>query len=185
VRSGLDRPHKVEVKLKKKEKGVTVRARRSYLEKGVETKVREAVTSALFFPRDDNPLAAGLEVGKAVPADRENFAVPVVIRIPFSRLAMLPEGSKVRGRVVFYFVVIDSAGKQSDLSTQTVPIELDAKRFAEIGRKDYVYDVKLIMIPGGQKLSVAVRDDVTNQVSYLQKSVFVSAFSGEEPAPRK
>ncbi len=183
VRSGLDRPHKVEVKLKKK--GLTVRARRSYLEKGIETKVREAVTSALFFPRDDNPLAVGLEVGKPVPADRENFAVPVTIRIPYSRLAMLPEGSKVRGRVVFYFVVIDSAGKQSELTTQTVPIDLDAKKFEALGRRDFVYDVKLIMIPGGQKLSLAVRDDITNSTSFLQKSIFVSAFSGEEPPPRK
>ncbi len=184
VRSGLDRPHKVEVKVKNR-KGLTVRARRSYLEKGVETKVREAVTSALFFPRDDNPLAAGLEVGKAVPADRENYAVPVVIRIPYSRLTLLPEGTKVRGRVVFYFIVIDSAGKESELTTQPVPIELDAKRFEALARKDFIYDVKLIMIPGGQKLSIAIRDDITNQVSYLQKSVFVSAFSGEEPTPRK
>jgi VWFA-related protein len=183
VRSGLDRPHKVEVKLRKK--GFTVRARRSYLEKGIETKVREAVTSALFFPRDDNPLAAGLEVGKAVPADRENFAVPVRIRIPYSRLAMLPEGTKVRGRVVFYFVVIDSAGKQSELTTQPQPIEIDAKKFEAFSNKDFVYDVKLIMIPGGQKLSLAIRDDVTNQVSYLQKSVFISAFSGEESPPLK
>ena len=183
LRSGLDRPHKVEVKLKKK--GLTVRARRSYLEKGVETKVREAVTSALFFARDDNPLAVGLEVGKPVPADRENFAVPVIIRIPYLRLAMLPEGSKVRGRVVFYFVVIDSAGKQSDLTTQPVPIDIDAKRFDALARKDFIYDVKLIMIPGGQKLSIAVRDDITNQTSYLQKSVFISAFAGEEAAPRK
>ena len=177
VRSGLDRPHKVEVKLKKK--GLNVRARRSYLEKGIETKVREAVTSALFFARDDNPLAVGLEVGKPVPADRENFAVPVIIRIPYARLAMLPEGSKVRGRVVFYFVVIDSAGKQSELTTQPVPIDIDAKKFEALARKDFIYDVKLIMIPGGQKLSIAVRDDITNSTSYLQKSVFVSAFAGE------
>jgi VWFA-related protein len=183
VRSGLDRPHKIEVKLKKK--GLTVRARRSYLEKGVETKVREAVTSALFFARDDNPLAVGLEIGRPAPADRENFAVPLVIRIPYSRLAMLPEGSRVRGRVVFYFVVIDSAGKQSELTTQPVPIDLDAKRFDALARKDFVYDVKLIMIPGGQKLSLAVRDDITNATSYLQRSIFVSAFAGEETAPRK
>jgi VWFA-related protein len=185
VRSGLDRPHKVEVKLSKKMKGFTVRARRSYLEKGVETKVREAVMSALFFPRDDNPLAVGLEIGKAVPADRENFAVPVVIRVPYARLAMLPEGSKMRGRVVFYFVVIDSAGKQSELTTQPVPIDIDAKKFEALARKDFIYDVKLIMIPGGQKLSIAVRDDVTNSTSYLQRSVFISAFAGEESVPRK
>ncbi len=178
VRSGLDRPHKVDVKLKNK-KGLTVLARRSYLEKGIETKVREAVTSALFFPRDDNPLAVALTVGDPVP-DRGNFIVPVAIRVPFSRIAMLPEGKRVRGRLVFYFVVVDSEGKQSELTTQPVPVDLDAKAFDASGaRQDFVYDVKLIMIPGGQKLSLAVRDDVTNTTSYVQKAIFVSAFAGE------
>ncbi len=182
VRSGLDRPHRVDVKLKNK-KGLTVLARRSYLEKGFDTKVREAVTSALFFARDDNPLAAALTVGSAVPADRGNFIVPIVIRVPFSRLAMLPEGSKVRGRIVFYFIVVDSEGKQSELTTQPVPVEVDSKTFnASLAQRDFVYDVKLVMIPGGQKLSLAVRDDITNTTSYLQKSIFVSAFSGEPPA---
>jgi hypothetical protein len=182
VRSGLDRPHKVDVKLRNK-KGLTALARRSYLEKSVDTKVREAVTSALFFPRDDNPLGAALTVGGPAPADRENFIVPIVIRVPFSRLAMLPEGKKVRGRIVFYFIVVDSEGKLSELTTQPVPVEIDAKSFEAAGaRRDFVYDVKLVMIPGGQKLSLAIRDDVTNTTSYLQKSIFVSAFAGEAPA---
>jgi VWFA-related protein len=181
VRSGVDRPHKVDVKLKGK-KGLTVLARRSYVEKGFDTKVREAVTSALFFPRDDNPLGAALTVGSPVP-DRGNFIVPIAIRVPFSRLAMLPEGNRVRGRLVFYFVVVDSEGKQSELTSQPVPVELDAKAFAAQGSKrDFVYDVKLVMIPGGQKLSLAIRDDVTNTTSYLQKAIFVSAFAGERPA---
>jgi VWFA-related protein len=184
VRSGLDRPHKVDVKLKNK-KGLTVLARRSYLEKGVETKVREAVTSALYFPRDDNPLGIALNVGQPVPADRANFLVPITIRVPFSRIAMLPEGAKVRGRLVFYFVVVDSEGKVSELTTQPVPIEVDAKSFdAAAARRDFLYDVKLIMIPGGQKLSLAVRDDVTQTTSYLQKAIFVSAFAGEAPAKK-
>src|SRR5262249_39169245 len=149
----------------------------SYLEKGVETKVREAVTSALFFSRDDNPLAAALTVGQPVPADRANFIVPITIRVPFSRIAMLPEGGRVRGRLVFYFVVVDAEGKQSELTTQPVPVDIDAKAFdAAAARRDFIYDVKLVMIPGGQKLSLAVRDDVTNTVSYLQKAIFVSAF---------
>ncbi len=145
--------------------------------------MREAVTSALFFPRDDNPLGAALAVGDPVPAERGNFIVPIALRVPFSRLAMLPEGKKVRGRLVFYFIVVDSEGKQSELTTQPVPVEIDAKAFdAVASRRDFIYDVKLVMIPGGQKLSLAIRDDVTNKVSYLQKSIFVSAFAGERPA---
>jgi VWFA-related protein len=183
VRSGLDRPHHVEVKLKTKRKGLTVLARRSYVEKGFDTKVREAVTSALFFTRDDNALGASLKVGDPAPDGRGNFIVPLTLRVPFSRLAMLPDGNKVRGRVVFYFIVVDSEGKQSELTTQPVPVIVDAKTFdAEVSRRDFVYDVKLVMIPGGQKLSLAIRDDVTNKVSYLQKAIFISAFAGQPPA---
>ncbi len=178
IRSGADRPHKVEVKVKSR-KGLTVLARRTYLEKGIETKVREAVTSALFFPRDDNPLAAALVVGDPAPAGG-NFVVPMTIRVPFSRIALLPEGDRMRGRLVFYFVVVDAEGKQSELTTQPVPVDVEAKTFKTLGAKaDFRYDVKLMMIAGGQKLSLGVRDDVTNQVSYIQKAIFVSAFAGE------
>ena len=36
------------------------------------------------------------------------------------------------------------------------------------------------MQPGGRRLAVAVRDEPTNVVSYLQKSVFVSVLPPEE-----
>ncbi len=181
LRSGADRPHAVEVKVKRK--GLTARARRSYLEKSPETRVTEAVLSALVFPRDENPLSVGVEIGRPAPADTQNYLVPVRLRIPFARLALLPEGKKLRGRVVFYFVVLDSVGSQSDLATQTAPVEIDAKAVDAIAKQDFIYDSKLLMIPGGQRLSIAVRDDITNTVSYIQKSVFVSALPPEVKSP--
>jgi hypothetical protein len=122
-------------------------------------------------------------VGDPVP-DRGNFIVPILIKVPFSRIAMLPEGTKARGRLVFYFVVVDSEGKQSELTSQPVLVDLDAKTLDAQSKRDFLYDVKLVMIPGGQKLSLAIRDDVTNTTSYLQKAIFVSAFAGERPAKR-
>ncbi|HUM03373.1 MAG TPA: VWA domain-containing protein [Thermoanaerobaculia bacterium] len=181
LRSGLDRPHKLEVKVKRK--GLVARSRRSFVEKGIETRTVEAVMSGLAFSRDENPLAAGLEVGQALPSDSGYFQVPVRIRIPYSRIAMLPEGPKVRGRLTFYFVVMDSLEKTSDLSSQTKVLEMDAKRFDELQKKDFIYDVSLLMIPGRQRLSFAVRDETTTTTSYLQQNIFVSVFSGE--APRK
>lgn len=177
LRSGADRPHKVDVRVKRK--GLTARARRSYLEKSPETRITEATLSALVFPRDDNPLAVGLETGTPAPADRANFLVPIRIRVPFTRITLLPDGPKLRGRLIVYFVVLDSAGKQSDLAQQTIPVEVDAKAFNALSKKDFIYDARLVMIPGGQRLSIAVRDDLTNAVSYVQKSIFVSVFSGE------
>lgn len=80
-----------------------------------------------------------------------------------------------RGRLILYFIVIDAAGKQSELAQQVVPVEFDSKDLANVSRRDFVYDVRLLMIPGGQRLSLAVRDEPTNTVSYVQQSVFVSA----------
>ena len=183
LRSGLDRPHKLEVKLKNK-KGLTARARRSYVEKGLETKTVEAVMSGLYFPRDENPMAVALEIGQPAPTESGNFSVPVRIRIPYSRLALLPEGSKVRGRLMFYFVVMDSLEKKSDLTTQEKTIELDAKTFEGLAKRDYLYDVRMLMIPGRQRLSVAVRDETTRTTSFVQQNIFVSVFSGEAPLSR-
>ena len=177
LRSGADRPHKVDVKMKRK--GLAARARRSYLEKSPETRITEATLSALVFPRDDNPLAVGLETGTPAPADRANFLVPIRIRVPYSRIMLLPDGPRLKGRLILYFVVLDSVGKQSDLAQQSIPIEVEAKLFEAVSKKDFIYDARLMMIPGGQRLSIAVRDDLTNAVSYIQKSIFVSVFSGE------
>ena len=182
LRSGLDRPHKLDVKVRRK--GLVVRARRSYVEKGLETRTVEAVMSGLFFSRDENPLGVGLDVGQAVPSDRGYFQVPVRVRIPYSRIGLLPDGAKVRGRLTFYFVVMDSSEQKSDLTSQTKQLEMDAKRFDDLQKKDFVYDVTLLMIPGRQRLSFAVRDETTATTSYLQKSIFVSVFSGEAPRPK-
>lgn len=177
LKSGGERPRKLQVTMKKK--GLKARARRSYVEKGLETRITEAVTSALYFAREDNPLGVGVEVGQAAPADAQNYLVPIRIRVPFSRITLLPEGPIVRGRVILYLIVVDSEGKQSELANQIVPVEVDAKELGNLSRRDFVYDVRLLMIPGGQRLSLAVRDEPTNTVSYVQKSVFVSVLPPE------
>jgi hypothetical protein len=87
-----------------------------------------------------------------------------------------------------YFVVLDVSGKQSDLQIQKQQVSVPAKDLAVAQRKDFYYDVQLIVVPGGQKLAVGVRDGVSNLTSYLQKNVFVSVLPREkptEPAPKK
>ena len=177
LKSGGERPRKLQVTMKKK--GLKARARRSYVEKGLETRITEAVTSALYFAREDNPLGVGVEVGQAAPADAQNYLVPIRIRVPFSRITLLPEGPIVLGGVILYFIVVDSEGKQSELANQIVPVEVDARELGNLSRRDFVYDARLLMIPGGQRLSLAVRDEPTNTVSYVQKSVFVSVLPPE------
>jgi VWFA-related protein len=179
ARGAVDRPHKIEVSVKRK--GLTVRNRRSYVEKSVETRTAEAVVANLSYPRSDNPLKCGLSVGDPKPYDRQNYLLPVRIAVPIGKLGLVPAGDQYEGQFFIYFVVLDASGKQSDLQVQRQEVKIPSKDFAMAQGKDFYYDAKLIVVPGGQKLSIGVRDAVSNLTSYLQKSVFVSVLPKEAP----
>jgi len=186
ARGASDRPHKIDVEVKRK--GLRVRFRQSFVEKSVETRTAEAVVACLSYPRTDNPLQASLSVGQAKPYDRQNYSLPVRIALPIGKLTMVPSGDQYEGQFFVYFVVKDATGNQSDLQIQRQQLRIPAKEFAEAQKKDYYYDVTLVVVPGGQKLSVGVRDSVSSQTSYLQKNVFVSVLPTDkppEPGPAK
>jgi VWFA-related protein len=179
AKGASDRPHRIEVSVKKK--GLKVRTRTSFVEKSVETKTAEAVLASLHYSRSDNPLRASMSVGEPKPYDRENYLLPVRISVPIGKLGLLPSGDRYEGQFFVYFAVLDVSGKQSDLQIQKQQVTVSAKDLVAAQRKDFYFDVQLLVVPGGQKLAVGVRDGVSNLTSYLQKNVFVSVLPKEKP----
>jgi VWFA-related protein len=177
ARGATDRPHAIEVSVKRK--GLRVRTRTSYVEKSIETRTAEAVVASLSYPRTDNPLNASLSVGEPKPHDRQNYTLPVRISVPIGRLGLVPAGDQYEGQFLVYFVVRDASGNQSDLQIQRQEVRVPAKDFAVAQRKDFYYDATLLVVPGGQKLAIGVRDSVSNLTSFLQKNVFVSVLPSE------
>ena len=179
AKGASDRPHKIEVTVKKK--GLRVRTRTSFVEKSVETRTAEAVLASLHYARSDNPLQASMSVGDAKPYDNQNYLLPVRVTVPIGKLGLLPSGDRYEGQFFVYFAVLDVSGKQSDLQIQKQQLSVPAKDYAAAQRKDFYYDVQLIVVPGGQKVAVAVRDTTSNLTSYMQKNVFVSVLPKEKP----
>jgi len=179
ARGATDRPHKIDVEVKRK--GTNVRFRQSFVEKSVETRTAEAVVASLSYPRSENPLQASLSVGQPKPYDRDNYSLPVRISLPIGRLGLVPSGEVYEGQFFVYFVVKDAAGNQSDLQIQRQQLHVPKKDFETAQKKDYYYYVTLVVVPGCQKLSVGVRDSVSNLTSYLQKNVFVSVLPTDKP----
>lgn len=180
TRGAVDRPHQIEVKVNRP--GLRTRYRSGYMEKTIETRTAEAVTAALFYPRTDNPIKFTLTVGDPKSYSNENYLVPVRMSIPLDGVTMIPENDVYRGRLYVYFVVLDADGKQSDLQVRPLEIKIPSKNYESARKKTYGYDVQLIMIPGAQRLSVAVRDGVSSAVSYAQKGIFVSVLPTEKKA---
>jgi hypothetical protein len=158
ARGAGDRPHRIEVTVKRK--GLNVRSRKGYVEKSVETRTAEAVVSSLTYPRADNPLKCGLSVGDPKPYDKDNYLLPVRIAVPIGKLGLVPSGDQYEGLFFVYFVVLDASGKQSDLQIQRQEVKIPAKDFTA-AQGGLHYDAKLIVVPGGQKPSVGVRDSVS------------------------
>jgi VWFA-related protein len=179
AKGASDRGHKIEVTVKRK--GLTVRTRTSFMEKSIETKTAEAVLASLHYARNDNPLGVSVSVGDPKPYDAENYLLPVRISVPIGKLGLVPSGDTLQGQFFVYFAVLDVSGKQSDLQIQRQEIKVPQKELTVAQRKDFYYDVQLVVVPGGQKLAVGVRDGVSNQTSYVQKNVFVSVLPKEKP----
>jgi len=176
-RSAVDRPHSLEVRVKRK--GVTVRTRKGFLEKTIETRTSDSVLANLFYPRDDNPLGVHVSIGAQKPYDEENFAVPVRISVPIGKLGLVPVGDHYEATFFVYVVARDSAEKQSDLAIQRQVVTVPTKELEVAQRKDWYYDFTMTVSPGAQRLSFAVRDGISNQVSFYQKNLFVSLLPKE------
>jgi VWFA-related protein len=180
TRSPVDKPHSVEVRVKRK--GLTVRSRKGFLEKTIETRTAESVVANLFYSRDDNPLGISVSLGKQQPYDRENFAVPVRIAVPIGKLGLVPTGDHYEASFFVYVVARDSAEKQSDMAIQRQVVTVPTKDLDRAQQKDWYYDFTMTVSPGAQRLSFAVRDGISNLVSYYQKNLFVSLLPKETKA---
>ncbi len=181
AKGAIDRPHKIEVSVKKK--GMTVRTRSSFVEKSVETRTAEGVIASLHYPRTENPLHANLSVGEPKPYDAENYTIAVRVAVPLSKITLVPAGEQYEGQFFVYFVVLDVSGNQSDLQVQQQHVRVPKASFEAAQRKDFYFDATLVVVPGGQTLAVAVRDAVSSQTSYLQRKFFVSVLPKEKQTP--
>ena len=176
--SATDRPHALEIRVKRK--GLRARFRKGFVEKTPETRVAEAVDSALDYARDDNPLHISVSLGTTTPYDRDTFVLPVQILLPIGKLGLIPAGDHYEGNYLVYLRVRDSGGDKSDMQIQKELISVPAKDLSLAQMKMQPYQLKLVVRAGAQRLSLAVRDAATNVTSYYQKNFFVSVLPTEK-----
>ncbi len=171
---GDGRYYKIEVKMKGR-KDLQVRHREGYRDKSIETLMSDGTLAALNFPFEQNPLGVSLEFGQPRPRDDGYYLVPVLVRIPIGKLALIPheQTQTEDARVRLFIAALDSGGGTSDVQQAPVPISIPTKDLAMAQKKQYVYSVTLLMRPGEQRVSIGVRDDVGAQACFLSRSLKV------------
>jgi VWFA-related protein len=162
---GDGRFHNITVKVKRK--GLTVRHREGYRDKSVETRMSDGTLAALQFPFQTNPIGLTIEFGR--PSERKDglYLVPISVRIPLGKLALLPRLEDSQARVRLFIGAMDPDGGTSEVQQVSVPIKVAAADVAKLGGKHFLYTLSLLMRGGDQKVAIGLRDDVGAQESYV------------------
>ena len=171
--NGDGRDHRIEVKLKRP--GLKVRYRQTYRDKPVLEKMADRTLAALFHGFEENPLEIQIEIGDPSPAGDGQYSVPVRLRIPLFKLAILNQQETYQGKLRLLVATRDDNGGASPVRQVEVPLNIPRKEVLSALGQYYLYTLTLKMKPGAQHVAVAVRDEIAATTSYLARPVTVGA----------
>jgi VWFA-related protein len=170
--SGDGREHQIEVKVKRP--GLRLRYRQSYRDKTPLEKIVDRTFSALLYGIEDNPLDISVEIGEQTPGTSGLVAVPVRLRIPLFKLAILNRDEAFQGSLKLFVITRNPAGGTSPMRQVAVPLNIPRKDVLRAMGQFYVYNLTLQLQPGEQQVALAVRDEIASTTSFLSRAITVS-----------
>jgi VWFA-related protein len=173
VHNGDGKEHRIEVKVKRP--GVRLRYRLSYRDKPVIEKAVDRTLAALLYGMEDNPLQIAVEVGEQVPGPSGNLSVPIRLRIPLHKLAILNHEETFEGSLRLMVATRGEDGRSTPLRQVAVPIKIPRQQVLNALGQFYVYTLTLQLPPGTHRVAVGVRDEIAATTSYLSRAVTVGA----------
>lgn len=148
--------------------GVEVRYRRSYTAKDAAQRMVDGVLSTLFHGREDNPLAARLELDRVVPVEKRRVGARMKLVVPLARLVLLPDGGLSRGLFSVFVAARDETGRITPVGRRSVPLQVPTGET----ERDFTYVVELPMRTGlDHDVAVGVRDELGGEASFLRRTV--------------
>jgi VWFA-related protein len=163
--------HRLEVRLKRR--GAQLRYSASYRDKPVLERAVDRTLAALFYDIEDNPMGITLEMGDQAPGPGGSITVPVRLRIPLFKVAMLKGDGLYQGNLRVLVATRGADGRVTPVKQIPVPIRIPHKEVLTALGQFYVYTLTLQLPPGEQKVAVGVRDEVAATTSYLSRAVTV------------
>lgn len=181
---GDGRYHRIKVEVDRNR--VEVRHRDGYRDITVGQRMRDATLAALNFEADDNPLDIAVRFGDVTERDQGNYAVPIVVTIPYDNVVLIPRNDTLEANVRIFMAAMDQDAETSEVQEMEVPLVLPTEQREEARGKVFPFSLPLVMAPGRHKITVAVRDDFGGTESFvtvrLQVGVTSDPTAGTTPA---
>ncbi len=155
-----DRARKIVVKMKNRE--LTVRARRQFIEQSDETKMKNRVIASLFAKTgNDARIPVEVKLGKPKPSGKGTWLLPVMIEVPAKSLVTLPDAKGERGAFSIFIAWGDILGGLSEVTQRTVPFSAEDVKRAKSERFGYKFDLLTDMKTN--RIAVGVYDEVAKE----------------------
>jgi VWFA-related protein len=164
------RYHEIEVKLREPRKGILVRHRAGYRGKGVDTRVREGLRSALLYAHQSNPLNVNVLWGRPQPQGDGRYLLPIRLEVPLRDVAILPVMTgKHEARLKLFVGAVGKDGETSEIEEAPFGFRLADEHVEAAKGELLVHDHKLLLNPGRKKVGVAVLDLFGGQTSVVTR----------------
>jgi VWFA-related protein len=172
VATGADKVHRIGVEVPG-HPDFTVRFRRQFVEKSLETKVQDRVLTGLVVDVRDDPIGVEARVGSESLATEGQWMVPLSVSFPVENIALLPDGDDYVGRLVVFLAARDERGRQTDVARQEHDIRVAAGDYAYVADQRLQIDTSMLMEGGTYRVVVGLMDAVTRQAGYATTSAHI------------
>lgn len=161
-----DREKKIEVRTRNPE--FVVRARKSFVEKSVETEIRDQVLANLFFPVRSNDLGISAQAGKTKDLKKNRISVPIDVHIPLESLTFQPGAETYTADLSVFIATADPAGALSDVRRLSQRVEIPRNLVGKTPNMHYTYSIDLDLLTRSRenRVSIAVLDNLSRATGF-------------------
>ncbi len=148
------------VRVELREPGLRLRYLRRFAARTAAQELEESTLAALMTEMADNELQVAVELGAAARQPDGTFLVPVLVKVPVARLALLPRQSHHVGQLSFVILAQSADGDLSPPARGEVPIEIaNGEMLSAMGRSAG-YRLQMRVAEGEQRIAIGVRDEI-------------------------
>lgn len=154
--------HRIKVKVSNSD--WRVRHRETHRKPSPDEQMAATTRSALMLESGDNPLGVRVEFGAPQPHEekKKQWLVPILVKFPIARLALIPGESFHEGKVTIYVGAQDPDGNMSPVQKMPAPVRVPNDQMLTAMSQVAGYRMTLLMRPGQHRVAVTVRDELAD-----------------------
>lgn len=153
--------------------GAQVRHTEGYRAQTVVEEMADRTLSALMLDVADNPLEIRIELGDEQVEKSNRYVLPVLVKVPISKLVLVPQEKAHRGMITIFVAVRDDDGGLSQPQHIEVPVNIPNEQLLAAMSREVGYGLNLLVRGGPGKLAVGVRDEIAAVESTVNLNISI------------